>query len=345
VPRKHRRRSVAHHRTKRAHIANDRPLRAVPAEEPIYSKGPDGLATSLAPGECTDDRPQLDSGADNARATATVAPSASPLTNPGVLLRHAREGRGLSIDDLSRTTKIRTTTLAALEAGDLPHLPAAIYTRGFVKAYAREVGLDAESAADEYLAQIEPLRAHHPPPGGGEGPLPDVAHSVDAAGDSHHVPAAGPVRRFAPLITAAAVVGLIIYIASFNREAAREADRPAAASKAPVSDAGPAGGTTDARRDPDALTAADRDGLRVVLATERECWLSAQVDGERVVARLLQAGERQTLDVSDEAVLRVGDAGAISISINGRAGRPLGRSGQPLTIRVTKDNYEEFLAG
>ena len=63
-----------------------------------------------------------------------------------------------------------------------------------------------------------------------------------------------------------------------------------------------------------------------------------------VVAKLLQAGERHTLEASEELVLRVGDPGALSFSINGQAGRPLGRAGEPVNVRITKDNFRDFLS-
>ena len=62
-----------------------------------------------------------------------------------------------------------------------------------------------------------------------------------------------------------------------------------------------------------------------------------------MIAKLLQAGDRYTLAVNQEALLRVGEPGALSISINGQTGRPLGARGQPVSVRITKDNFREFL--
>jgi hypothetical protein len=84
--------------------------------------------------------------------------------------------------------------------------------------------------------------------------------------------------------------------------------------------------------------------LRLELQPQGPCWLTANVDGTPVVAKLLQAGERHTLEASEELVLRVGDPAALSFSINGQAGRPLGRAGQPVNVRITKDNFREFLS-
>src|SRR5262249_50785528 len=61
------------------------------------------------------------------------------------------------------------------------------------------------------------------------------------------------------------------------------------------------------------------------------CWLSATVDGSRIVYRLMQPGDQLTLDVHDEAVLRIGNPAAFGFSINGRQGRSLGAAGQPVT--------------
>jgi hypothetical protein len=57
----------------------------------------------------------------------------------------------------------------------------------------------------------------------------------------------------------------------------------------------------------------------------------------------MQPGEQQTIEVHDEVVLRVGDPAAFAFSINGMAGRSLGRAGEAATVHITKENYREFL--
>jgi hypothetical protein len=48
--------------------------------------------------------------------------------------------------------------------------------------------------------------------------------------------------------------------------------------------------------------------------------------------------------VHDEVVLRIGDPAALAFSINGMAGRSLGRAGGAVTVHVTRQNYREFLS-
>jgi hypothetical protein len=304
--------------------------------------GTPGVTMSLAPETCADDRPPLgvlrDHDSDGGSSTVASAVPAEATAPPGELLRHEREERGLTIEDLWRTTKINRNTLRALEASDALHLPAPIYTRGFVKAYAREVGLNPESTADEYLRWLEPL--HPQPLHAGEGD-----HAV-AKEDVRHLLAATHGRRFTHLTLALAAIGLGVYLVSVYRSAGpteyvdhTDADY---ANPAAQPDATPAAAQDT---QPDAAAAALMDGpLRVEFVTEAECWLAARVDGERVFAKLLRPGERQTLDIADEIVLRVGEPGALSFSINGVTGRPLGPAGQPVTVRITRDNFREFLS-
>ena len=66
-------------------------------------------------------------------------------------------------------------------------------------------------------------------------------------------------------------------------------------------------------------------------------------DGQDVVARLMQAGQRETLTVQKMAVISIGDAGAFAFSIDGRPGRSLGSPGEVKTARITRETLAEFL--
>ena len=66
------------------------------------------------------------------------------MTELGALLQKERELRGLSREDVSRSIKVAIRTLKALESGELEELPHLVYTKGFVKSYARIVKLNPE---------------------------------------------------------------------------------------------------------------------------------------------------------------------------------------------------------
>ena len=62
----------------------------------------------------------------------------------GGSLRAARERRGVTLRDISKTTKISIPTLEALERDDPSRLPGGIFMRAIVRSYAAEVGLDPD---------------------------------------------------------------------------------------------------------------------------------------------------------------------------------------------------------
>jgi hypothetical protein len=72
----------------------------------------------------------------------------------GEKLRKQREQRGLALDAISNTTKISTRMLRALEEEHFDQLPGGVFNKGFVRAYARQVGLDEEEAITDYLAAL-----------------------------------------------------------------------------------------------------------------------------------------------------------------------------------------------
>ena len=299
---------------------------------------------SLEPAECVDDRPDPVDLHGNAASTTINRKLASP-PSPGRFLRQQREQRGLTLDDLSRSTKISKATLRALEARDVQHLPAMIYTRGFVKAYAREVGLDPEWTADEYLRGIEPLHGSPSHVEEDAARHADRYQPVDSNGDARAMLAEKQMRRASRATFALAVIGLVVYIASFYRVDTSPTSAPDAAVETDLADAARANGAAASPDNPsDAAPATLGASFRLELVPQAPCWVSARVDGERVVARLMQPGERHTLEISDEAVIRVGEPGALSFSINGQTGRPFGPPGQPITVRITRDNFRDFLS-
>jgi len=82
----------------------------------------------------------------------------------GAKLREARVARGMSLEDVSQVTKVPRSSLVALESGDRDALPALVFVKGFVRAYARAVGLEPNPLvrkleAREHAAQLAALEA------------------------------------------------------------------------------------------------------------------------------------------------------------------------------------------
>ena len=75
---------------------------------------------------------------------------ASPGRAVGRLLRDQREARGLDLDEVAKSLRIRRTQLEAIEEGRFERLPGAAYVPAFLRAYAAHVGLDPEKVLTAY---------------------------------------------------------------------------------------------------------------------------------------------------------------------------------------------------
>src|SRR6476469_4884480 len=73
----------------------------------------------------------------------------------GAELAQAREQRGITLPELARRTKIGIDALKAIERCDVTALPGGLYTRGFLRAYAREVGLNPDDIVRRYREKFK----------------------------------------------------------------------------------------------------------------------------------------------------------------------------------------------
>jgi cytoskeletal protein RodZ len=254
----------------------------------------------------------------------------------GILLRNARERRRLSIEELSAATKIPVTVLRAIEAGDFARVPGGIFARGFLRACAREVGLNPEEVVAHFVAGAEHVRD-------ADSGSADLATATVAAADT---PAATPRRRAAQLAWLAAAAVAWIVIARGLATGPSPADTPIAEPPNPgvsgPADSGAPSPTAQAVAEAPIGTAGR--ALRIEIEPVGDCWVEAAADGHPALYRLMRAGEREALDVDAELVLRVGDPGAFAYQINGHPGRVLGAPSTPITLRITPANYEDLLA-
>ncbi|MBI4827325.1 MAG: helix-turn-helix domain-containing protein [Nitrospinae bacterium] len=70
----------------------------------------------------------------------------------GAELRSVREARGASLDEIAELTKVKKSYLEAIEADDVARFPAPVFFKGFLKAYAKALGLNPAEIAERYLA-------------------------------------------------------------------------------------------------------------------------------------------------------------------------------------------------
>jgi cytoskeleton protein RodZ len=244
-------------------------------------------------------------------------------------LRHARERLGLSLRDIADRTKIRTTILDAIENNDVDHLPPPIFARGFVKAYAREVGLDPQAFA-ETLATPQPLAA-------AAGEVRTIESAFEDRSERYNL----SERETSSGVTAALIIvgGLLFILTDPWKSTDNTAAIPAGATDGTTIHEAVA--TTGAPR-PIVPPVPRAPNMRIDLAPQGPCWIEATADGERVIYKLLDAGDRYAIEGYEELVLKVGNPAALAFSINGAKGRPLGPAGKSTRVHITRGNSHEF---
>ena len=112
----------------------------------------------------------------------------------GGKLRQARERRGISLRQIATSTKIGVAALEALERNDISKLPGGIFSRGFVRSYAVEVGLDPEETVREF---IERFNAEPPPSAAMHAPVPEE-EPQDVVENAAENPTAKPTSQSTP---------------------------------------------------------------------------------------------------------------------------------------------------
>ena len=271
------------------------------------------------------------------------------------MLADARAARGVTLKQVSASTKIPVATLQAIERDELESLPGGIFIRGFVRSYADAVGLDPQAT----LARFE---ARFPE----ESSVATLLATIEGRANEEFARRQRMVKGliWIALLSAPLVVWLAGAVLPDGSAAGGEAPPPGASQGAPPpSAAAPAelspveadglpaapavsaaGGAAPvdagARGSAPAVSAA----LTMEMSATADCWVEVRADGETVLSRILRPGEREVVAADRAIDLRIGNAGAFVFTIDQRPGRSLGAFGEVVRMRVTLSNYRSFVA-
>jgi len=236
----------------------------------------------------------------------------------GERFRAAREARGLSLSDVAEQIRIRSVYLAAIEEENWTIIGAPVYVRGFLRTYARFLGMDPEEAVATF-GRAQP---------GGAGAQ---GSSARAAGDE----AAGR-RRGAILIWIAGVVAvLLIAFVVYNELTMRRAQTVASVTTAePVSPSPSTQGSEPPSASPiqthvimpQAPAGAQFGPNTLALVLSAPSWLRVTVDGNVSMEGTFPAGTSKTFH-GKNALVRVGNAGGVEIYVDGKDVGKLGKTG------------------
>src|SRR5947208_14552425 len=89
---------------------------------------------------------------DRRAETGDSVGKADAMDSIGRYLRRTREGRAMSVEEVSRATRIPVVSIERIEADHFDDLPGEVFVRGFLKAYARAVSLPVDEVLARYTA-------------------------------------------------------------------------------------------------------------------------------------------------------------------------------------------------
>jgi cytoskeletal protein RodZ len=211
----------------------------------------------------------------------------------GRWLRRQREVRKIALREVAETTNISIRYLEALEDDRFDALPAPVFAKGFLREYARYVGLDADEVVNHYLAARQDATV-------------EEAERVATAQR-----AAGPPPGRAWLLALAVAVILAAAVGGALWWRGRPPSPPIAPALPRVAVPAPPPAVSTA-------VAVPESPLRVTLDFTADSWVEAQVDGKASFSELRVQGESLQLEAQQEVVLSLSNARGAHIEVNGR---------------------------
>ncbi len=205
----------------------------------------------------------------------------------GSWLRGQREVRRVDLETIAQTSKINIRYLELLEEDRLDLLPASVFVRGFLREYARIVGLDPDEVLNFFLSASA---------GGEWDPSNEAANGARTT--------SGIGRAAAVLVGLAAVAVAIVWFSCMDRDPGEDVETMAP----PVTETAPELPLTDPLSE---------RALRVTMEFQGTSRVDVYVDGERTVSELRVQGESLTVAADEEVRLTLSNVAVATIEVNG----------------------------
>jgi cytoskeleton protein RodZ len=262
----------------------------------------------------------------------------SDMPTLGEELRRLREEKGVSLRQVSDATHIGSRFLQAIESDNYSSLPGGIFNRGFVRSYARYLGMNEEQALLLYNQQLEAQ--------GGEAPraTPRFEGIEEEVGS--------PWGSVALILLILAILGAGIFTAYRWLRGSAPADAGVIAQQTPTATPAPAASpTASPTASPGGSPAASpapaaADALRLqVQARDADVWIRVKPDTTSAVQAILKAGESREFVANDKLEMKVGNLPSAIIKLNGRDARlpSQGTSTVSKDVVITKENLQTFV--
>jgi cytoskeletal protein RodZ len=279
----------------------------------------------------------------------------------GEELRRKREERGITLAEISESTRIGTRFLKAIETDNFSTLPGGIFTRSFIRAYAKQVGMNEDEAITLYQQQVtgpsDEAQAEPAPPAktASVEPAPVKPRIVDEHKPRRFEPIAfrpTPTRMSWPTIVIGA--GILLFVAiivisivrQLNRASSETAPSPVVQKTEPAKPTPAPNPPAQPESPPAAPAASSSEPLQVKLeAATGDAWIRYQVDDAKPTTIVLKQG--QTTDIppaQSQVTLNYGNRTTLRMKINNReANFPADTPKFSSRVIISRDNLKTYL--
>ncbi|MFJ9679682.1 helix-turn-helix domain-containing protein [Streptomyces sp. NPDC101194] len=246
----------------------------------------------------------------------------------GRVLQQARIAAGLTVEEISSSTRVRIPIVHAIEEDDFSRCGGDVYARGHIRTLARAVGIDPEPLVSQYDAEH------------GGRPAPTSAAPLFEAERIRSEPRR-PNWTAAMVAAIVAVVGFVGFTFFKGGDDTPKTTQVAEGSTPNTKSPAP---KTSKPVDPkpapsdSAIAAAPRDKVTVKLsANQGKSWISAKDhNGRLLFDGLLLQGQSKTFQDQERVDLVLGDAGSIELFVNGKKVEDKFQPGQVERLSYTK---------
>ena len=250
----------------------------------------------------------------------------------GEILKKRREELGIDIREASDALKISSEYLSAIENDIFDKLPVAVYTIGYIRCYAKYLDVDAEPVIANFVSHLA---------------TPQPSTIIPVSSFKRKV----PLYFYLIFAFAAGVLTYVVYTFTVKNQTdvmTAEKVAPAVEEKTPVPSAPPADTvvpvTEPVETKPEEMkisepapAAPDKKAHQVVITASDTVWLQIRFEDGKTDEVLLRAGDSKHWEFDDTAVLKIGNAGGVSLKFDGKDLGVPGNAGQVLNLTFPQD--------
>lgn len=247
----------------------------------------------------------------------------------GERLKEAREKRGLTLEAIEEETKIRKAYLEALENENFNALPPKVYAVGFLRRYARTLGLDEEEMVRDFKALAYADEKEE------DDIFAEMKREEKVKLDVSKLPLRNVVLGLVFLLI---VIWLGNFLIGYFTQKVTEEKAPVSPPKVVEEEKVKRPEVKEApKKEPERVYS----GVNLVIEARQNCWLNVRVDGVDQFTGVIKPGEKKVFDGKEEVYVKAGNAGGIDVTFNGEKIGSLGEIGQVVDKTFTREHNTE----